>query len=246
MRTVAKLSVLLAPRAYVLAQVFLVTILLHSVATAQLCCDPGDEFACTSGGGIYNSLLCKCRNMTPIIVSLSKNDVRLTSVGEGVRFDLDADGLLDSVAWTAPGSEDGFLVLDRNHNGKIDDGTELFGDAAPQPRSQNPNGFLALAEYDKRAAGGNEDGVISKLDAVFRELRIWVDRNHNGVAEPEELISLDAAGIMDISLEYRIESRVDRFGNRFRYRAKVNQSHPGAAGVWAWDVFLRYENSSSK
>jgi hypothetical protein len=128
-------------RLRLITQLALITFLLQSSAGAQLCCDPGDEFACTNDGGIWNSLLCKCRNMTPIILSLSNNDVRLTDVPDGVKFDLDADGVLDSIAWTERDAADGFLVLDRNHNGKIDDGTELFGDATPQPKSPHPNGF---------------------------------------------------------------------------------------------------------
>ena len=151
-------------------------------------------------GVVYNYLTCTCRNMTPIIISLSKNGIRLTDVGGGVRFDLNGDGSAEHIAWTAAGTDDGFLVLDRNHNGVIDDGRELFSDIAPQPTSQYPNGFLALAEYDKGEFGGNANGFIDAGDTIFTDLRIWVDRNHNGVTEPGELLRLSDVGVSDISL----------------------------------------------
>lgn len=175
---------------------------------------------------------------SPILVDLSGDGFDLTVLAGGVRFDLDPDGVAERVSWTASWADDAFLVLDRNGNGIVDDGTELFGNFTPQPMSDSPNGFAALAVFDERSQGGNADGAIGPEDAVYAELRLWRDADHDAVSDAAELVSLPAAGIVSFDLGYRESRRRDRHGNVFRYRAKVIGSN---TSVWAWDVFLLAE-----
>lgn len=155
---------------------------------------------------------------SPILVDLAGNGFDLTGPDDPVSFDLDANGTAETITWTAAGSDEGFLCLDRNGNGSIDSGAELFGNATPlHDGTRAPNGYVALREFDLPQWGGNGNGVIDAGDAVFPALRIWVDSNHDGISEPQELRTLEQAGITRISFDYIESRRRDRYGNQFRF-----------------------------
>jgi hypothetical protein len=183
---------------------------------------------------------------SPIIIDTEGEGFHLTSAAGGVTFDIRGDGHSRQIAWTAPGSHNAFLALP-GADGVVHNGTQLFGNFTKQPASPHPNGFLALAEFDKPENGGNGDGVIDERDAVFSRLRLWIDENHDGISQPFELHTLPELGIYSLSLDYFESRRTDEFGNQFRYKARVNpgehrdprdQTPSGIPGRWAYDVFL--------
>lgn len=203
------------------------------------CCD--DITLCTDYGLTCGSD-CGCVSPSPIIVDTNGKGFHLTSAQDGVVFDILGNGHPIPISWTAAGSANAFLALDRNQNGRIDAGTELFGNVTVQPRSGHPNGFLALAEFDKPENGGNGDGLIDKRDAVFSKLLLWIDENHDGISQPTELHGLPELGVFSISLHYRDDRHFfDEYGNWFHYQAALNPDPLDGTsrdGRLTYDVFF--------
>lgn len=212
----------------------------EATGPTDFCSWPGT--GCPSG---QNAQYSCCYYDTPVIVDIEGDGFAMTDIEHGVSFPLrSTNDVVLRTAWTSLGTDDAWLVLDRNGNGKVDNGSELFGNHTPQPAPPNgqmKNGFLALADYDKPANGGNDDRWIEAADSVYASLRLWQDVNHDGVSQSEELHTLDSLGVERINLDYKSSRRVDQFGNAFRYRARVVRT-PGGAGRWAFDVLLRAQS----
>lgn len=182
------------------------------------------------------SLCCTCD--CPIIIDTTGNGFDLTSAAGGVKFDMSGTSSPEQMSWTASGSGNAFLCLP-DANGACDDGKDLFGNFTPQPATQTPNGFLALAVYDLSVNGGNGDGVIDSRDAIYSKLRLWIDRNHDGISQPDEIYTLPSLGVYSISLDYKEDRKVDQYGNLFRYRSQLNAGGPpGSVSRTVYDIFL--------
>lgn len=177
-----------------------------------------------------------CCPGSPILIDMAGDGLHLTSTEDGVLYQLHP-GRLGHWAWTSFGSDDAFLALDRDDNGSIDDGSELFGDGATQVAGpEGPNGFAALAYFDRTDQGGNDDGVIDARDAVWMRLRLWTDVDHDAWSAPDELRPVAASGIRGFVLQPMPSTHVDQFGNEFRFNAPIVADAP--IGRVASDVWL--------
>jgi hypothetical protein len=177
---------------------------------------------------------------SPIVIDLGTNGINLGQAGVGVYFDVNADGVRDHVQWVRRGGDEGFLALDRSGNGLVDTGAELFGVGTPLllEGGNAPNGFVGLAQYDSRSLGGNDDGLITEADAIWPQLRIWVDANADGVSTYDEMRTLRSFGITALETIPKIHKHVDAAGNVIPYWAWATQrTRPGRALMV--DVFFR-------
>jgi|RhiMethySRZTD1v2_1073278.scaffolds.fasta_scaffold01329_5 hypothetical protein len=167
------------------------------------------------------------RVIEPVVVDLAANGFSLTSVEDGVRFDLDLDGVPDEVGWTARGSDDAFLAMDRTQSGSVAAPHLLFGGMPP-----GVNGFDTLGQFENDPmqwlrsptplkTGPEPPGIVDESDPVFHRLILWVDANHNGLSEADEMRSPQSVGLVQISSGYEGTSEREQHGNLFRYKAKV-------------------------
>jgi hypothetical protein len=134
------------------------------------------------------------KQLTPLALDLNGDGLHSISAVAGVVFDVNADGQPEQIGWLS--TSDAWLALDRNGNGLIDDGSELFGSGTTLPDgSKALDGFAAL-----RIVDSNQDGVVDSNDADFAGLAVWVDSNTNARTDPGELRTLSQAGIKSLSL----------------------------------------------
>ncbi len=162
-------------------------------------------------GWFYRDLFSQAKNWVmprdPIILDLDGNGLKTVGLGSNIYFDHNGDGILTKTGWVGEG--DALLVWDRNANGLIENGAELFGDFTPMPDGTlAPNGFAALAALDT-----NGDGVLDATDPAFAELKLWIDSDQNGVTGEGELMSLADAGIASLNLGSTLKNQKQSNGN---------------------------------
>jgi hypothetical protein len=191
--------------------------ILDARSASELCSAQGPEYN-------WNGSECVYSPGSPIVIATTRAArYRFTSREDGVLFDIDGDGVLEQVAWTRPDSDVAFLALDRDGDGLITSGRELFGNHTFPERS---NGFDALARTAMATNGGVKRGSVSSDDPVYAQLLLWTDRNHNGMSEPSELRPASEI-VSDIGLGYSASDRQDRHGNLYLYEgwAAVRTAH---------------------
>lgn len=165
----------------------------------------------------------------PVILDLDGDGVETQALQAVAFFDHNADGFAEQTGWV--GADDGLLVLDRNGNGRVDSGRELFGNHTLLSNGvEAQNGFQALSQLD-----ANGDGRIDVSDPAFASLRVWRDADRDGVSAPDELTTLSGSDVQSISTGYSELSVVDSHGNTHRQvgaftRADGTQS--AATDVW--------------
>jgi hypothetical protein len=188
----------------------------------------------------------------PLLIDLGQDGIHMGDGGVGINFDMNGDGDPTLMQWVQYGGNEAFLVQDLNNNGVIDNGMELFGtgthllgqDVINRPglnqsnsksirlASAAPvlaaNGFVALAQYDQPALGGNDDGIISSEDQIWSGLSLWLDDNADGVCTADEMLQLADVGITRLDIIPKQNNRQDPAGN--------------SIPLWSWAVD---ENNSS-
>ena len=195
-------------------------------------CDPGHP-GCGGNG----------TSEEPLILDLNGDGIHTTGLETApVSFDMNGDGRPDLTAWTDSQTEEGLLFYDRNHNHVVDGNEELFGNRTPlADGTMAATGVDALAAYDRDGNGGNHDGVIEPGDGVWGILRLWVDRNHDGVATESETYALGQLGIVAIDLDFaRLGSEqsfgADPSGNFHVLQGHFRQRLRGGREVVARDI----------
>jgi hypothetical protein len=167
--------------------------------------------------------------ISPIVLDLDGDGVETTNVKDGAYFDHDGNGFAEQTGWAA--SDDGLLVMDRNNDGIINDGKELFGDQTILSNGQRAsNGFEALAELDD-----NHDGKIDASDAAFVNLKVWKDIDGDGYSSADELHTLEELGIESINTGYADTNITDAHGNTIRQTGaftKTDGATGNASDVW--------------
>lgn len=173
--------------------------------------------------------------VSPLVIDLNGDGVHTLGLEQGVAFDLSGMGQLVKTGWVD--QYDGLLAIDRNHDGQINSGAELFGSGTTLANgAKAADGWAALAGLDT-----NADGVINAMDAQFADLRVWRDADGDAVTDAGELVSLADAGIASIGLAHD-GSVTAQNGNLLMGQAVV--THTDGSTTQMTDAWLATEKLS--
>jgi hypothetical protein len=187
---------------------------------------------------VAESYLCQFTG-SPLVLDLAGNGIQATSPEEGVAFDLLGLGQMKT-AWIK--NDDALLVWDRNGNGRIDNGTELFGSAFDMGGVPASDGFKALSTLDRTGQGGNGNGQVDPQDQMYPQLKAWQDQNHDGISQAVELITLSDLGIQRIhySAIQILPHAQDAAGNSLSMQGSFDWADGRQGSVV--DVFFKYQS----
>ena len=185
----------------------------------------------------------ECLMACPLIIDMNNDGFQFGGKQNSVWFDLYADDNPIKLQWVFKNQDDAFLVMDLNDDGRVADGSELFGNGTEMITSGEKarNGFVALAQYDTALLGGNDDGFIDAADGIWDYLYLWTDRNSNGHSEPGEWASVSASGLTRLgTIPTENLKTTDRFNNWLRFWSTATKQRNGKTTVLNLiDVYLR-------
>lgn len=173
---------------------------------------------------------------SPLVFDLDGDGIEISQLGKysPILFDHDANGVKTGTAWLK--SDDALLVLDRNGNGTIDSGQELFGNNTLLSNGNKAaDGYAALSDLDS-----NGDGMIDAQDAQFDELRLWRDLNQDGISDTGELFRLAELGITQINLDKTAGSQTLSDGTRLDGSASFLMNGETRSYTDAWFAENRF------
>ncbi|NLD51105.1 MAG: calcium-binding protein, partial [Clostridiaceae bacterium] len=155
-------------------------------------------------GNIYNNFkraaTMAVPRVDPLALDLDGDGIETAGIDDGVYFDLDNNGFAEKTGWLK--TDDALLAYDRNKDGIVNNGNELFGDRTLlKDGNYASSGFQSLAELDE-----NKDGKIDEKDSAFADLKVWKDSNRNGFSESNELFSLEAFKIKEIGTGFVVSN----------------------------------------
>ena len=177
-------------------------------------------------GFLDDWVIAKAAN-SPLVLDLDGLGIELSSVLDGVYWDIDQDGFAEKSGWIS--GNDGLLAIDLNSDGVINDHGELFG-------TDTTDGFTILSAYDS-----NSDNIIDINDAQFNDLLVWVDVNSDGYSQSDELHSLTSLGVTDINLSASLVD-YDIAGNHITHESTFTINGQTQTIVDAW---FTYDNTNS-